>query len=227
MIGLFFGGKRFQTSFGNLYGNIELDATLDESHEWQAEATMNPVETGAPVTDHVIEMSDRLRITGVVTDAPIYTSANLQGIFNTTPLETRTQPVFDFLYRLIKLREPMTVYTKYKNYDNMILVSVSIPRSAAQGEAIEFNAEFVNIRKVATQVVDVPVGINPSREAKAGGSKGSVARKTQPTKETGKKQTQAVPADSAQEEAALDVILSKVPSAIEKLTSVVDDIFEK
>lgn len=206
MIGLFFGGQRFQTSFGNLYGNIELDATLDESHEWQADATMNPVETGAPVTDHVIEMPDRLRITGVVTDAPIYTSANLSGLFNLTPLETRTQPVFDFLYRLIKLREPMTVYTKFKNYDNMVLTSVTIPRNAAQGEAIEFNAEFINIRKVATQVVDVPVGINPTKAAKAGGAKGSTARKTESAKESGKKQAQELQAEIKKE--AQSVILS-------------------
>jgi hypothetical protein len=206
MIGLFFGGQRFQTSFGNAFGNIELDATLDESHEWQADATMNPVEIGSPVTDHVIEMPDKLRISGVVTDAPIYTSANLSGLFNVTPTQTRTQPVFDFLYQLIKLREPMTVYTKYRNYDNMVLTSVVIPRNAAQGEAIEFNAEFVNIRKVATQVVDVPVGINPTKAAKAGGEKGSTARKTEATKNNGTKQAQELAAEAKKE--AQSVILS-------------------
>jgi hypothetical protein len=143
MIGLYFGGQWFQTAFGNPYGNIELDAALDENHEWSAEATSNPVEVGAPVTDHVIDQSDKLRIRGFVTDTPLTSSPSLPQI-------SRSQDVFDLLYELIKLKEPMTVYTKHKIYDNMVLTNVTIPRTAGVGEAIEFGAEFINIRKVAT-----------------------------------------------------------------------------
>ena len=101
MIGLFI------TRFGNQYGNVELDATIDESHEWKAEATSNPVEEGAPVTDHVIEQADKLSIKGFVTDTPIGSqSLQLQ----------RSQDVFDLLHSLIKKREPMTIYTKHKIY---------------------------------------------------------------------------------------------------------------
>lgn len=180
MLGLFFGGKWFQTSFGNSFGNIELDAALDEEHEWSAEVTMNPVEVGSPVTDHIIEQSDKLRIKGFVTDAPLV-SASVGAI-------NKTQDTFDLLNRLIKLKEPMTVYTQYRIYDNMVLTNLSVPRSAAVGEAIEFSAEFINIRKVATQTVDVPPGISAKPEAKAGGAKGSTSKKAQTSKNVGKKQ---------------------------------------
>ena len=79
MLGLFFGGQKFQSTFGNQYGNIELDAMLDESHEWSADVTSNPVEDGAPVTDHVIEQADKLTIRGVVTDAPLNASSSILG----------------------------------------------------------------------------------------------------------------------------------------------------
>lgn len=182
MIGLYFGGQWFQTAFGNLYGNIELDAALDENHEWSAEATSNPVEVGAPVTDHVIDQSDKLKIKGFVTDTPLTSSQSLPQI-------SRSQDVFDLLYELIKLKEPMTVYTKHRIYDDMILTNVNIPRTAGVGEAIEFSAEFINIRKVATQMVDVPDGINPKKDKKADAATG---KKTEPQKDGGKKQPQTV-----------------------------------
>jgi hypothetical protein len=178
MIGLYFGGQWFQTTFGNLYGNIELDAVLDENHEWSAEATSNPVEQGAPVTDHVIEQSDKLTIKGFVTDTPLTVSQSLPQI-------SRSQDVFDLLYQLIKLKEPLSVYTKHRVYDEMVLTNVTIPRAAGVGEAIEFTAEFVHVRKVATQMVDVPPGINPKDSAKANES---LSRKAQPQKDGGKKQ---------------------------------------
>lgn len=187
MIGLYFGGKNINAMFGNQYGNIELDATLDENHEWAAEATSNPVEQGAPVTDHVIEQSDKLRIRGFVTDTPLTASASVQGVVNSGAVGNRTQGVFELLNQLIKLREPMSVYTKHKVYDDMVLTAVTIPRSAADGEAIEFTAEFVHVRKVATQIVDVPPGINPKDDAKASGA---LSRKAQPQKDGGKKQTE-------------------------------------
>ena len=185
MIGLYFGGQWFQTAFGNLYGNIELDAALDENHEWSAEATSNPVEVGAPVTDHVIDQSDKLKIKGFVTDTPLTASQSLTQI-------SRSQDVFDLLYELIKLKESMTVYTKHRIYNDMILTNVNIPRTAGVGEAIEFSAEFINIRKVATQMVDVPDGISQKKDAKAGGANGSTAKKAEPTKDAGKKQPETV-----------------------------------
>jgi len=192
MIGLYFGGQWFQTSFGNLYGNIELDAVLEENHEWSAEATSNPVETGAPVTDHVIDQADKLTIKGFVTDTPLTISQSVQGIVNSGQVGNRTQAVFDLLHQLIKLKEPMTVYTKHRIYDDMVLTNVTIPRGAGVGEAIEFSAEFISIRKVATQMVDVPNGISPKKEAKAGGAKGSTAKKSEPAKDGGKKQAETV-----------------------------------
>lgn len=186
-IGLFFGGASFRSMFGNEFGNVELDANLDESHEWSATATENPVETGAPVSDHVIEQADKLRIRGFVSDTPLIISPELQGQIGAMDAGSRTQPVFDLLYKLIKAREVMTVYTKHAVYADMVLTSVNIPRSSQVGEAIEFTAEFVNIRKVQTQTVDVTKGVSGKREAKAGGKNGPAAKKAEPKKDTGKK----------------------------------------
>lgn len=194
MIGLYFGGQWFQTTFGNSFGNIELDAVLDESHDWQADATINPVEEGSPVTDHIIEQPDKLKIRGFVSETPLVASESVRGAKSTPWAESITQPVFDLLRELIKKRELITVYTKYRIYDDMVLTNLTIPRSAATGEAIEFTAEFVHIRKVATQTVDVPDGISAKKDKK---SDAGVGKKTEPQKDAGKKQPEVKKPSSA------------------------------
>lgn len=204
MIGLYFGGQWFQTRFGNQFGNIELDLNLDEGHEWKAEATMNPVEEGAPITDHVIEQSDKLSLKGFISDTPLtITSSNID-------LENRTQPVFDLLRELIKAREPVTVYTKYWTYADMVITSISIPRTAGQGEALEFSIDFVNIRKVATQMVDVPEGISRKKDKKGDKATG---KKAEPQKYKGKTETED--------------LLARYPKPKEKSSSAVSKLVNK
>lgn len=189
MIGLFFGGEQFKTMFGNEFGNIELDATLSEGHEWQADATTNPVEIGADVTDHVIPVNDRISIRGFVTDAPLNgIIGNITSIINGSSGGKRTQAVFGLLYQLIKARLPMTVVTKYHIYTDMVLTAVNIPRDRSTGEAIEFNAEFLHIRLVSTQTVDVPAGISEKKSAKSDAATGN---KTEPAKNQGKVQPES------------------------------------
>lgn len=188
MLGLYFGGGGFTTTFGNdEVGNIELDATLAEDHSWSAEATQNPVEDGAPVSDFVIEKPDKLTLRGFMTETPLIASSNVRDY-----MESLTQNAFDLLRDLIKERIEVTVYTQYFIYDSMILTDLSIPRSSDTGEALEFTAEFVSIRKVETQLVEVPPGISAKKEAKAGGKDGSVAKKAEPQKDGGKKQANEI-----------------------------------
>lgn len=111
-------------------------------------------------------------------------SQSITGSIGISDAGSRTQPVFDLLYTLIKKREPIVVYTKHAVYSDMVLTAVNIPRTPSVGEAIEFNAEFIHIRKVATRLVDVPKGIG-ARQAGNG-----VGKKTQPQKYKGKTETE-------------------------------------
>jgi len=134
--------------------SIDLDATLDEVHDWSNEVTSNPVETGAPVTDHVIEKSDKLRLTGLITNSPLRGEFAGQ-YFGGNTKAPRIQTSFDAIYELVKKREVVVVYTKHAIYTDMVIESVNIPRNASIGEAIEFNMDLVHVRFVNTQCVRV------------------------------------------------------------------------
>lgn len=186
MLGLIFGNAP-TTKFGNSYGNIEIDAVMEEEHNWQSQTTSNPVENGAPVTDHVIQQNDTVRIKGFLSDSPI---TMLQAVKGLTTEGSRTQTTFDILRDLQLSKEVVTIYTKHAVYSDMIVTSVKVPRSKDTGNGIEFHCEFQKVVFVEIETVDVPDGVSKKKTAK--GDK-ATANKTESQKDAGKKQAETKP----------------------------------
>lgn len=227
MIGLLFGAGAFRTVLGNAYGNIELDATLKETHVWDSKVTEYPVEEGSPITDHIILSPDRLKIEGFISDHPILASNTIQsyitgiaGISGITGIgdrisellgdketETRSLSIFNLLRTLRDKKEVLTVYTKYRIYTDMMLSTLSIPRDSSDGESIKFEAEFVNVRFVQTQFVDSP----KKKKGKTTGKK--VSKQTQSKKDAGDKQPKQVPQEKSEAASHVDNALDALKSA--------------
>ncbi len=183
MLGLYFGGRFFTSGIESTVGNLELDAVLDEGHSWEATVTTSPVEKGSDITDSIQMQPERLTVRGFVSDSPLVASATVAGVVNGGAVGNRTQAVFELLRRLMEARELVTVYTKYRIYTDMAIKSVDIPRSPEVGEALEFTMEFVKVRLVSTQLVELPKGV---------GTKNKVSKKTEPKKDAGKQQATEV-----------------------------------
>jgi hypothetical protein len=156
------------------FKNIELDAILEETHEWKVEATSNPVEEGSPVSDHIILHPDRLRVRGWVSDQSITLSSN---IFDAKKYGTqkKTEYAFETFREIMKAKGVLTVYTKNRTYTNMVLTDLNIPRSAGNGESLEFVMDFLEIRKVETRIVDIPDGIGNKKAGKSNTRKASAS----------------------------------------------------
>jgi len=182
MIGFYYGGPTSSTKVFGGISSIDFDATLDELHDWRNEVTQNPVESGSPVTDHVIERSDRLKLTGTITNSPLRGEFAGQyfGGDNESP---RIQTAFDAIRELFKSRDVVVVYTKHAIYTDMVIESVSIPRNAQIGEEVQFTMELVNVRFVDTQLVKLPPGISAKKDKKAG----NLGKKAEPQKTAGNK----------------------------------------
>jgi len=186
MIGFYYGGPNASTKVFGGIASLDFDATLDELHEWKNEVTQNPVETGSPITDHIIEKPDKLRLQGVITNSPLRGEFAGQ-YFGGDTQSPRIQTAFDAIRELHKSRDVVVVYTKHAIYTDMAIESVSIPRNAQIGEEVQFTMDLVNIRLVSTQMVTLPPGISTKKEAKAGGSAGKTAKKAEPQKSAGQK----------------------------------------
>lgn len=129
------------TLFGKKYekgkvGLVELDVTISENHTFNARATNFPVETGGDVTDHIINDPDILNLSGIVSDTPL----NIFSFF------TRSIDAFNRLLDIHNKRQPVTVVTGLKVYQNMVMITMDVPRTIQTGQSLTFNLTFQNIR---------------------------------------------------------------------------------
>lgn len=149
---------------------IELDASISESHMGEVEITEHPVEQGANVSDHARPKPDILTIEGMVSNTPVNRSQNQrkiesQGFQLTSATNADSivgQPgVAETAYtKLLALKDSgklITVATKLRAYQNMILKSLTVPRDSKTGDVLRFQATFQRIRIAQNKAVDLPI----------------------------------------------------------------------
>ena len=131
-------------------GAITLDATIREQHQFSNTVTENPLEDGSIVTDHIFSNPYMLLIEGEITDSPVQFFSGLQGI------SERRIEAFEQLVALRDSKDLITVVTGYKVYNDIVITNLTFPRDQTTGKRLQFSAEFMQVRKVASQIVDVP-----------------------------------------------------------------------
>ena len=187
-IGKAYGSVGYTDDESGLITSLDLDVMQDEIHEWQNDVTAFPVEIGSPITDHIQAQPDKISITGIISNSSI----GVDALQKQECGEDRCQTAFDLLRKFHEDGILLTVYTRYKVYIDMALKSCNIPRDAAIGDSVKFKMEFVHVRMVNTQTVDVPDGISKKLDKKEGGKSGPVAKKTEPQKAAGKTEAKPV-----------------------------------
>lgn len=148
-----------------------IDAALAETHTAESEVTQFPTETGSDITDNNRLIPRTVSITGVVSNTPIgtvatsraKTGAAVAAIARTLggPLlsdvhepTANALAVFD---RVRANRKPVTIETSLRVYTNMVLTQLEIPRSADDGDSLNFTAAFQEIIIVTNERTDVRV----------------------------------------------------------------------
>lgn len=156
---------------------LELDAAPAQGFERTAEVTEHPVETGAPVTDHVKPANAAFTLEGLITNAPVrLPTTQMHGIArapSTTqlslggaPVSVRTlrwSGVFDrvrecdtLLDELVAARAVVTLTTSLRQVENLICTRYKVDRTAEQGDSIPVVLEFKQLRIVGTSRAAVP-----------------------------------------------------------------------
>lgn len=159
-------------SFSSGYLNMEFDVITSEDHSWLSTVTSNPVENGQPVCDHIQRSPDKLDIKGIISNASMkrWRGSLIEKVAGMLAPESEIQQAFDKLRKLMDDRLPVTVYTRYRTYPNMVLTELSIPRQPSDGDSIEFNAKFTHIRMVSTLIINsADAGIHPKQTQKKNG----------------------------------------------------------
>jgi hypothetical protein len=134
---------------------IVLDASIEETHEFKSKVTQFPVEDGSTISDNIYNEPEHLTMHGLVTNNPLPRPGEaVYGDSENAPLSvSRAEATLFQLMKIRQSRTPIAIVTGLMNYSNMVMTSLSIPRDAAKGNAINFTAEFTKINIVSTASV--------------------------------------------------------------------------
>jgi hypothetical protein len=158
--------KAVQILFANppaSIGDIELDASVHETHRTSAKATRHPVEAEAgdpgTITDHVLVEPITIQIDGIITNTPVEL---LAGAFS-----LGQDPVHDSYEELVKnvlLGKVVTVVTTLWEYENMLIENLEVTRDVKKGNALHFSATATQIffASLKTQKIKLK---RPTRQA--------------------------------------------------------------
>jgi hypothetical protein len=132
-------------------GVLTLDVLISESHSRTAVITENPVEDGTVISDHIILDPRVLTINGFVSNAhPVITS--FQQAFTR---EDKVKAAFELLEDIYYARELFTVVTNLKVYEDMFIETLSIDKTSDTGDALNFNMDLKEVRKVENVTIAI------------------------------------------------------------------------
>lgn len=164
--------------------DLIVDAAAREEHNFEADVSEHPVETGAAITDHVRAKPPTVVIEGIVSDTPLEPVASLRND-DALPSYTARVRLFEIWYA----REPVTIETTVSVYKNMVMQSFNITEDGETGEACRFRATFKQIKLITNNRTTVTVAVpnakkklnrgnKPSAEAPDGGGQSPPAKAT-------------------------------------------------
>jgi len=165
------------------YVVVEIDTIVNEQHVMSNQVTDHPVEIGANVSDHSRPEPDMLQLECIITNHPFSPDQRERSIRQGSTTITSNQPdeVPDraaVSYAQLKdLRDTgalLTVQTSLRQYDSMVLQSLTIPRDARTANAIRFTASFKTVRVVQNKFTQAPV----MKKVAGGGKKQKIGNVT-------------------------------------------------
>lgn len=153
-ISLFFKDKYYQL------GELSVDAVLKESHELRAKIGEHPSESGQSFCDHVALLPTTLQLEGVISNTPM-TFLGLSAVrsfdnFIHKRSNDFADQAFKKLEEMFARREPITITTSLKDYENMVLESLSVERNAHISSSLHFKATAKQIRLINQMVISLP-----------------------------------------------------------------------
>ncbi len=155
-IKLFFSDKQFRI------GELTIDAVIKESHELRAQITEHPTENGESFCDHVSSLPTSVQLEGIISNTPL-TLIGLTAVTSLTNYITdRSNNMAELAYKTLEdifaKRTPISISTSLKDYDNMVLESLSVERGGGATESLRFRAtaKQVRIAHQATIAISLP-----------------------------------------------------------------------
>lgn len=144
-VSLFFKGNRV---YG--VGNISFDLVLSETHNFNSKITTHRIEDGSEIADHIQNELENGTLNGLISNFSL----------NAGPIVTnRAQDVFEALVSLWNEKQPVTITTVLRVYEDVVISSMPFMRDASQGDSLPISVSFRQIKIVTLQEVTLELSV--------------------------------------------------------------------
>lgn len=139
---------------GNFINTVELDIIVSEGAVTTARVTENPVEFGANVNDHIIIEPMTFSVAGIVSNISAGTLGQISTIPNAFSQSTsRAKEAWDALLELQVNRRPFLLVQGLKEYNNVIILSLSEAQDKDTANGLFFTATMKEIIFIGSEIV--------------------------------------------------------------------------
>ena len=141
----------------NRMGELIIDGFLSETYEFCNELTTHPVESGYSFVDHIHNKPISLQLEGVISNTPM-SFIGLQAIKSATNFfngksNDLLSEAFLKIEDIFAKREVLTICTSMKEYQNMVLESLTIEKN--NNACLRFSCTAKQIRVVEQMFIKI------------------------------------------------------------------------
>lgn len=149
------------------FGQFVFDAVFSTEHSSNITVTQHPVQSGASVSDHAYREPDEVRLEIGMSDAAVFAGDTSHSVNAYTQLRA-----------IMEQREPITLITRLRTYQNMVITSMTVPDDYTTMNALKASIALQEVRIVSVATIRVQQTISGSKttQSTGGTSKGSAAK---------------------------------------------------
>jgi hypothetical protein len=130
-----------------------IDCTLELTHNNSCTTTNSPVENGTAITDHVILNPRTITMSGFVSNDKYRLFAFNFPYQNE---DSQTKKAYDIFNDIYKNKYLVSIDTGLEVYENMVIESMSFPRSAENINALRFSISLKEVVLVQSETTALP-----------------------------------------------------------------------
>ena len=138
------------------HGDIVFDAVFRTDHTVELEVTQHPVQYGASISDHSYFQPEQIGFQFGYSD-----------VMSETGEMNHSVNAYAKLREIMAEREPLTVVTRLKQYENMLIVYLSVPDEVRQMNGLKGEIRLQQILIVEAAIVKVQTKITSSKSGTA------------------------------------------------------------
>lgn len=140
-------------------GELEIQTTIEAVHTDTLQVTEHPVESGAAITDHSYKRPSEVVIRCGWSNASLKALLGIvTGLFRggTMSKSDYVSGIYSQLLKLQESREPLSITTPLRQYDNMLITSLQVSRDQKTGQMLMVSATCREVLIVSTSSATLP-----------------------------------------------------------------------